>query len=305
MPAIQHILCPVDFSPTSEHALNFATVIARRLKAQVTLLHTYSMPNFVMPEGAMLPDAELSTQLSTEAQTRLNELLAKYNQRGVHLKGELKLGAPSTEISRVASEDKADLIVMGTHGRTGLEHALLGSVAERVVRSSTVPVLTIREPHAGDKHAQTLTADVKRIVCPVDFSDASAKATTYAAELARQLGAELHLLHVLPTVAYAMVAESYTVKPDLVRELKQEVKQRVEDLRASLASDTLKVEASMVEGVPYKAIHEAAHKLNADLLVMGTHGRTGFAHLLLGSVTERVVRTSTIPVLTVHPGLTP
>lgn len=301
MPVIKHILCPVDFSETSARALHYAMVMAQRVTAQVTLLHAYTLPNFVMPEGAMLPDARDLTRLSVEAQAKLDETAAKYTHTLVRLTPELTVGEPSIEIPRCAKENEVDLIVMATHGRTGLEHALLGSVAERVVRTSEIPVLTIREPRPGDRHAQTLTVAIETIVCPVDFSEPSAKALTYAAALARQLGASLHLIHVHSTVDYAMAAEAYTVRPDLLRELKQGVERRIEELRASVATEGLKVTASTITGVPYKAIHEEAHAKHADLIVMGTHGRTGFERMLLGSVTERVVRTSTVPVLTIHP----
>lgn len=301
MPVIKHILCPVDFSETSERALHHAMVMAQRLGARVTLLHSYTLPNFVMPEGAMLPAPQDLTRLSVAAQANLDATAAKYAHTVVKLTPELSVGAADVEISRCATNDDVDLIVMGTHGRTGLEHALLGSIAERVVRTSEVPVLTIREPRPGDKHAQTLTAAIEMILCAVDFSEPSARALTYAAALARQLGASLHLLHVHSTVDYALAAGSYTVRPELLRELKQGVDQRIEELRASVATDGLNVSASTVTGVPYKAIREAAHAHHADLIVMGTHGRTGFERMLLGSVAERVVRTSTVPVLTVHP----
>jgi len=301
VPVIKHILCPVDFSEASDRALHHAMVMAQRLGARVTLLHAYTTPTFVMPEGAMLPDPQDLTRLSVAAQAKLDETAAKYAHSVVKLTPELSVGAPGIEIPRCAKENDVDLIVMGTHGRTGLGHALLGSIAERVVRTSEVPVLTIREPHLGDKHAQRLTAAIEKILCPVDFSEPSAKALTYAAALARQLGASLHLLHVHSTVDYALAAESYTVRPELMRELKQGVDAKIEELRASVATDGLNVSASTVTSVPYRAIAEAAHTHQADLIVMGTHGRTGFERMLLGSVTERVVRTSAVPVLTVHP----
>jgi nucleotide-binding universal stress UspA family protein len=296
-----HILCPVDFSSTSERALDYAMALARRLDARVTLLHTYNLPSVLMPDGVLLPNAEALTTVSADHQQMLDRLAETRAGRLVPLTTKLRLGSPAQEVLAAIREETPDLVVMGTHGRTGLQHVLLGSIAERVVRASTVPVMTIREPHAGDAHAQVLTVEMKRIACAVDFSDASAKALSYAATLARRLGAELLLVHVCATLAYAMASESYTVRPDLLIELKAHLKGELEALAAAQARPGLKVTSQLIEGVPYKAIHEAAQQSHADMIVVGTHGRTGFEHLLLGSVAERLVRTSSLPVVTVHP----
>ncbi len=296
-----HILCPVDFSTTSERALDYALVLARRLDARVTLLHAYSLPTMLMPDGVLLPNAEALASVSADHQRLLTQLTESRAGRSVPLTSKLKLGLAAQEILTSIDEEKPDLVVMGTHGRTGLQHVLLGSIAERVVRASTVPVMTIREPHTDDKQPSALTADVKKIACAIDFSDASDKALSTASMLARRLGAELHLVHVCATLAYAIASESYTVKPDLVRELKAHLKTELDALAAAQARPDLKVTSQLIEGVPYKAIQEAARTSHCDMIVVGTHGRTGFEHLLLGSVAERVVRTSTLPVITVHP----
>jgi len=303
MPDIKHILCPVDFSETSERALDYALVLAKHLGAKMSIIHAYSLPGVLMPDGALLPNADQVARGSVDAQAQLDQVAARITEVGVPFETKLVTGGPAEEIARLASHDRDDLVVMGTHGRTGFEHALMGSVAERVVRTSKVPVLTVRRPHDDDTKPSKLAGSITRVLCPVDFSETSAFAMRYAADLANRLGAELHLLHVHSTVAYAIAAESYTVKPDLLATLKQDVQRRVQELAESLKQIAGNVTYSLVEGVPYRAIHDGAHKQNADLIVMGTHGRTGFQHLFLGSVAERVIRTSTLPVLTVPPAV--
>jgi nucleotide-binding universal stress UspA family protein len=141
MPEIRRILCPVDFSEPSETALDYAIDLAKKFGADVQLVHVYQLPVYALPDGAMMAGPEFTTKVTTELSRALAEL-AK-GKTGVTLETHLVEGIPYKEVVRLSEELKADLVVMGTHGRTGLKHLLLGSVAERVVRSSKVPVITV------------------------------------------------------------------------------------------------------------------------------------------------------------------
>jgi universal stress protein A len=147
MKPIQRILCPVDFSDTSNHAVKYALGLAEPLGAEVHLLHVYQLPMYTMPDGALLAGPQTATRVMESAQQALNELAASLGG-DPPLQKHLTEGVPHAEVERVANDIGADLIVMGTHGRTGLGHLLLGSVAERVVRTASVPVLTVRHPGA-------------------------------------------------------------------------------------------------------------------------------------------------------------
>ncbi len=141
MPEIRRVLCPVDFSPHSESAVQFAVELAQKLGADVHLLHVYQLPVYALPDGAMMAGPEFTTKVTTELQKALTSLAKKFE--AAKLETHLVEGVPYREVVRMSDELHADLIVMGTHGRTGLRHLLLGSVAERVVRSSKVPVVTV------------------------------------------------------------------------------------------------------------------------------------------------------------------
>ncbi len=143
---IRTILCPIDFSPGSSAATDYAVGLAQRVGAKVHLIHVYPLPMLAAPDGGLMVTPEAVAHLSEEAAKATRRIADEWAQKGVHLETHVCDGAPHVEIVRTADAIGADLIVMGTHGRSGLAHLLIGSVAEKVVRSSTIPVLTVRLP---------------------------------------------------------------------------------------------------------------------------------------------------------------
>lgn len=146
MPQIRKILSPVDFSETSLFALDYAMDLAKQLGAELHLVHTYQLPVYALPDGALMASPEYVNELSAKLQDELDKLVASRRAEGVVLRGHLSEGVPHSEICRQAKDLGVDLIIMGTHGRSGFGHLLLGSVTEKVVRSSEIPVLTVRHP---------------------------------------------------------------------------------------------------------------------------------------------------------------
>ena len=154
MSPIKRILVAVDFGEISNHALDSALELASALGAQVTVVHAYELPVYGFPEGALVVSADVATRLASGAQAALNSLVqARSNASGgrVKLDSVLKQGIPWEEIVATANEVNADLVVVGTHGRKGLARMFLGSVAERVIRTSSRPVLVVHPPPAAKK----------------------------------------------------------------------------------------------------------------------------------------------------------
>ena len=149
---IRHILMPTDFSAASQAALQMAAELARRFGARITLFHAHQVPSFAYPDGTMPVPPELMMDLERSIVAELRRLAASLSPLQVDIHH--TLGAPAAEICRAADELDVDLIVLGTHGRTGLRHVILGSVAEKVVRKSTRPVLTIH-PTEQELHPTT------------------------------------------------------------------------------------------------------------------------------------------------------
>lgn len=147
MKNIQHILVPTDFEPDSAEAIELATSFAQRFGAKVTLLHVWQMP--IYPYMEFMLNTDIITRVEEAATERLAVALVSLKQTLPNAESMLKMGLPWQSILDVVVELKPDLVVMGTHGRSGLPRAFLGSVAERVVRLSPAPVLTVRAlPHA-------------------------------------------------------------------------------------------------------------------------------------------------------------
>ncbi|MGH7270272.1 MAG: universal stress protein [Polyangiaceae bacterium] len=144
---IRRILAPTDFSRTSDAAVDYAINLAERVGAVVTVLHCYEIPIFGVPDGTFVATPEMVTRIQSAGQSALDAAIAKRQDRKVPLDALLTEGRPWETIHSTAARIGADLIVIGTHGRRGFARALLGSVAEKVIRTATLPVLTVHGPH--------------------------------------------------------------------------------------------------------------------------------------------------------------
>lgn len=145
-PLISNIVVGTDFSESAAYALDYAIQLATQLQAKLTVVHVYELPVYSMPDGAIMVTAEMAARVADAAQGQLDQLVQQKARQGVTVKGVLRQGTAWQEMDDVAKKERADLIVVGTHGRRGLSHMLLGSVAEKIVRTASCPVLTLRQP---------------------------------------------------------------------------------------------------------------------------------------------------------------
>ncbi len=270
MIAIKNVLCPVDFSEFSRHALALAHVVARWYDATLTVLHAYPAD---MPQAVSgYPDLVSPGPLFVSCETR-EEMVAELTRftdsggiRDVRLRMEARDGGAVRTILEEANALPADLVVMGTHGHGGLDRLILGSVTEKVLRKASCPVLTVPPPVSEP----TATAPVlfERILCAVDFSDASMKAVTYALSLVREANAKLFLLHVLE----GLPAEEVTAYPDV--DLSRLIQYMETDALARLRSaipDEARTWCNPVEllgtGKAYREIVDVAGQHDVHLIV--------------------------------------
>ena len=277
MITLHRILVPHDLSEPAKAALNCGATLARRFGARCDVLHV--TPGAAIGQASPQRDGTLETAVR-------QQLESSGFGEWIDPEFEYRHGSPQDAIIRYAKTRNIDLIVMGTHGRGAFAHAVLGSVAEKVIRNAPCPVLTV--------HSQHRNLLGRNILVPTDFEAASESALIYARTLCRVFGARLHLLHAMENLFMrATIADPH----DLAAGLQQRLHDRLtdDDRRALHGTATLEVSDN-----PAQAIVDYANNTNIDLIVMGTHGRPAMDQLLMGSVAERVVRTSPCPVLTVR-----
>ncbi len=298
---VRRILCPIDFSAASTHALDQATRLAHWYGARLAVLHVRPTvtPHPDMPAGG--PVAPWLLAELEELRQRVTVAGREATAAGVEVAPLATAGQPVHDILDCASTLPADLIVMGTHGTSGFQHLVLGSVTEKVLRKAPCPVLTVPpRAHASATH-------FTRLVCAVDFSDCSLKAVTFAASLAKESGAALTLLHVVewPWHESAM-PELDSVPPaqapaiaDYRRYLETGAKARLDAVVASAVPGGT-VATSVRFGKPYLELLDAARENQADLIVLGVRGRGTLDLGFFGSTANHVVRSASCPVLTIR-----
>jgi len=301
MITISRILCPTDFSMASTHAIDLAAHLAHLYGARVSALHVvaptvtpYPGLPAIDPHADQAAEAAGLRRFCSETARAFSGVIAA----GTPVDVMVHVGEPARDILESAASLRADVIVMGTHGLSGFEHLLLGSVAEKVLRKAACPVLTV-PPRA---HA-TSSLSFKRILCAVDFSDCSMHALTFARSMAEEARAALTIVHVLEWPWEEPPAPRFETLPDeQAFSLAMYRRERETDARARLA--TLIPEgngsASVCHGKPYEQILQVAAEEHSDVIVIGVHGRSAIDRAIFGSTTNHVVRAATCPVLTLR-----
>jgi nucleotide-binding universal stress UspA family protein len=298
---IETIVVGVDFSDEAEAAVKQALELARHVGGKLTLLHVGVIPE--TPTGVPESMSSTATAYSRVVKERLEEdrdelekLRGRISGQGVDVSHAVMDGFPDTGLVEAAKELGADVIVVGTHGRTGIKRFLLGSVAERVVRLSDSSVLVARSKSSS-------SGGYKKVLVPTDFSDTSLRAISAATQLVAKDG-EVHLLNCwqLPPMSGAYYAP-VKAADDLFREVRETLaataSSKLDKLVEEYGKD-VNMTASELEGAAAHAIQEWIQENEPDLVVTGSHGRRGVRRFLLGSVAEMTVRHSPCSVLVVH-----
>lgn len=299
------ILAPTDFSKESLRALDYASLLLKSFGGTLHLVHVHDMDStYAIPPVVSMPPVLSPGETDRLYQGRLRKLAAKYSaQREVHT--HVRVGRAFDQICCLADEIAAQFIVISTHGHTGLKRLFLGSTAEQVVRHALCPVLVVRE-HERDfadlapRRPGQVTKRQMKILVPIDFSECAQEGLSYAIAFARPWSAKLILLHtvqVQPIIAPEHLA-AYERMPSL-ESLESAAKAEMQRLTSSTDFGDVQYETAVQVGDPAQQICQYADDRGIDLIITPTHGRTGFAHVLIGSVAEHVVRYAQCPVLVV------
>lgn len=291
-PEYEDILVPTDGSPCAHAGAKHGVRIARSVDATVHAVH-------VVNESSRLPLVE-SSQSSGESEddrTAGEQILAEVatygGDAGADVVTELVDGTPAAALQDYLTDNDIDFVAMGTRGRSNIERHLLGSVTQRLVRTSPVPVLTVGTDGRRDVSTDRTYTD---LLLPTRGGDGSELAIDHAISLAARFGATLHVLYVVDIRSQAAEHDTYELD-SLTEELRAAVTDEIVETATNAGVET---EAVIQQGTPHSAIQRYADGHGIDLIVMGTHGRGRVKRFLLGSITERTIRTANVPVVTVR-----
>lgn len=286
MQLFKKILCPVDFSDASQHALNYAKAFAESFGSELVLLHV--APNITDAYTALLPDfPAYGLHKEEDLVERFNEFASDWSGK---LNKVIRAGTPYIEILEFSKEQNFDLIVLGATGHSNFERLFLGSTGEKVARTSEKPVLTVHHKPGG--------LPIRKILVPLDFSSLAYETLPVVAAVAEKFKAEILLLHVVET-GHLFDREGQKREYEYFEKVKHKLEAEWEVPDAFKAIKTRKFVRHHVGSAGY-GILEFAQDWDVDLIAMATHGRTGLSKVMMGSVTEKVIRIAPYPVLSIR-----
>ncbi len=279
---MKKILVPTDFSKPAQIATDVAADIAKKANAEVTLLHiveeatagSFNIEGEVSSREDDWENKIFTMRLIEKGKKQLANAVENLKSNGVKVKSELKIGAPFHGMRSIITDHNVDLVVMGTAGQTKLEESIIGSNTEKVVRHSNCPVLTV--------HRKPSNTDFRNIVYATSLSEDEAVFSRVIRKTQQMYDSTLHLVRINTPGNFQRDAVVKKAMSDFARKL------QLKNFTINVFNDL-----SEEEGIIY-----FADSINADLIGMATHGRTGFAHVLAGSIAEDVVSHSKRPVLT-------
>ena len=286
------VLCATDFSPGADVALQAAVQLVKQTGGELVLFHAWHM---VLPLGLYNAPAEVGSIGLDNARVAIAKTEVLARQLGApKVSSHVVPGSAWPQIVAAAEVDPTiDVIVVGTHGRTGLARVVMGSVAENVVRHATCSVFVVRPDYvAGPIH---------NILCPTEFSDVSRDAFDVATELAAAYHARLTVMHVVDGLDHVVEPTAMTLAQDIETRVDAELDRW--RARALARAPELHVGRRARFGRPGAEILRVLEDSDFQLLVVGSHGRTGVPRLVLGSVAEKLVRHAPCPVLVVRPNI--
>ncbi|MFC1499397.1 universal stress protein [Candidatus Zixiibacteriota bacterium] len=300
MAAIRNILLPTDFSGYSNRAFEHALAWATSFGADIHMLHIVTVHNFdpFNPELGF-PEQGMNEHMRESSENAMNKIAGSMQAEAPTITMETRTGfSPWNEILDTAARLDVDMIVMATHGRKGLQKLFLGSTTEKVVEHASCPVLLLR-PRENEEMPEA--GDIASILLPSDFSDEAGDAAPVALELARHFGAKLNLFHcveqdVPPPYYAAGITSIFELNEDILAVSRKHLAELLTDDEA----DVIDHEFIVREGRSPFEIVAFAREAAVDLIVMATHGYSGFEQALLGSTTDRVIRNAPCPLLVIR-----
>ncbi len=286
---IKNVLVATDFSKYAGEALKFSRLIAEKCSPKIFVVHVFLdfRTHYAQLLGTNVPQPEAYEEEERRAVSKLREETDKLRHEGFDAEEVMLFGTPYVEILKFAENREMDLIILGAKGLSGIKELLLGSTALKVVRNAHIPVVTVK----------ACPSKIEKILFPTDLSDLSFEALPMAFDFCRKMGASITLFHVIEITTYDPARAEYFLSDKFFEELIPSIESKMGPCPEDVKYER-KVERALDATA---AILDEIRDNNYDLTIMATHGRTGFKRALLGSVTEKIVRYSPAPVMTVKP----
>ena len=293
----KHIVCATDFSDYANRTIPYGIALAKEFGAKLVICHVVDLSSIAIYGEFQLDPVGQQDRIMEYAQAQLSQLLAN---RQIEWEPVIVVGHTAEEISRIVDEKDIDLVISATRGRTGLKRLLLGSVTERLMHTLTCPLLVVHSPEQGFVDVADQKIQLKRVLVGCDFSEDSGVAMQYGLSFAQEFEAELHLVHVVEPPTYQhMLKPPSALQEEITQELRNRLEQKLRELVPEEARHWCTPETALLEGNPYEELTRYAESHSIDMIVLGVRGHGLVKTLLVGSTTDRVIRKSPCPVLSV------
>ena len=291
------ILCATDFSDFSNHTISYGVALAKEFEAKLFVSHVIDLSSVAIYGEFQLDPVGQQNRIMEDADAQLKELTG---DQPISWEPLITVGKPADEISRVVEEKNIDLVITATRGRSGLKRIILGSVTERLMRTLTCPLLVVNSPEHKFVSAADQVIKLEKILVGCDFSPDSGQAFKHALSLAQEFQAELHLAHVIePPTQPGLHKEDKPVLEEMQQNYQDLLIGKLKEMVPAEARNWCTPQTGLLEGQPYEEIVTYAESKDIDMIVLGVRGHGLVKTLFLGSTTDRVVRRSPCPVLSV------
>lgn len=294
---INRIFCATDFSDFAKDVVAYGVILAKEFHAKLYICHVVDLPAVTAYGEAVIGPIENQNRFMGYAR---REIALLVEDPSVEYQPLITLGNTTEEITRLASEHLADIVITATHGRSGLKRVFLGSVTERLMRTLPCPLLVIRgagDETVRDRHRKF---PFKRILVGCDFSVDSLLAFDYSISMAQEFESELHLVHVVEPSGYK---DLFKLPSEPAEKFKKDLYDMIQEkLKSMVPGDALNwitLKIQLLVGKPYEELVRYSQINDMDLIAMGTRGHGMVEDLLVGSTTDRVIRKAPCPVLSI------
>jgi nucleotide-binding universal stress UspA family protein len=295
---LKSIICTTDFSDYSNHSIRYGIALAKEFRAKLYVCHVVDLPSAGM-YGETIPDpVEQQHRIMNYTHEQLKEFIGEESFDWEPL---ITVGHAASEIARMAEEKEVDLAISATHGRSGLRRLILGSVTERLMRTLPCPLLVVRTMEHDFITPTDQEIRLQRILVGCDFSPDSSVAFQYGLSLAQEFQSDLHLVHVIPPIHKNLPKHVIETRERFQQDFREELLEKLKDMVPKEAFNWCTPKTTLLAGDPHEELIKYAVVQGMDLIVLGVRGHSLVETLFVGSTTDRVVRRSLCPVLTVRP----